>query len=160
MSTNPEVKGNGCWKLQREKGKEGRRKKNRSDDNGERILWAWEKRPRETPTSDPLLSLYIRRISTNEIIKITKLSARRTTTATTTNDRVRQDLYFPLTSPPSLYLGGCLCTHPFARGKTGNGSTGINENSRRSSFEIPLENQRRSLFSPTVVSLIACFASP
>lgn len=40
MSTNPEVKGNGCWKLQREKGKEGRRKKNRSDDNGERILWA------------------------------------------------------------------------------------------------------------------------
>lgn len=117
--------------------------------------------PARNPTSRPLLSLYIRRISTNEIIKITKLSARRTTrmmrtrTRTTmmTNDRVRRNLYFPLTSPPSLHLRWRLCTHPFAHGKTGNGSTGINENSRRRSFEIPLENQRRPSFPPTVVSL-------
>ncbi|KYN37148.1 hypothetical protein ALC56_08939 [Trachymyrmex septentrionalis] len=67
---------------------------------------------------------------------------------------------FPLRSPPSLYLGGRLCTHPFARRETGNGSTGINENSRRRSFEIPLENQRRLSSSPTVVSLIVYFASP
>lgn len=172
MSTNPEMKGNGCRRRERGEGttekKEGR-KKNRSDDNGERISLGVREMPARNPTSGPLLSLYIRRISTNEIIKITKLSARRTTTTTTTtrtatamttNDRVRRNLYFSFTSLPSLCLGGRLCTHPFARAETGDGSAGINENSRRRSFEIPLENQRRSSFSPTVVSLIACFASP
>jgi len=164
MSTNPEVKRSECWRRER-KGNERwkRRKKNRSDDNGERIPLGVREMPARNPISRPLLSLYIRRISTNEIIKITKLSARRTTrmmrtrTRTTmmTKDRgwCAPEPLFPPISPPSLYLRRRLCTHPFAHGETGNGSTGINENSRRKSFEIPLENQRRPSFFPTVVSL-------
>lgn len=105
------------WGSERSGEKGGRRKKNRSY-NGERIpLGVRETFPRENPTSDPLLSLYIRRISTNEIIKITKL---RSATKDDDDDDERScstpGAPFPLSSPSPLPIEGRLYTHLFARG--------------------------------------------
>jgi len=129
---NSEVKESVGGGRERNDGKEGRRKKNRSDDNGERIPLG----VRETLVSCPLLSLYIRRISTNEIIKITKLSLRSTNDDGDDDDDERScasEPLFPLASPPSFYLRGRLCTHPFAPRGEGRESVTI----QRESMKIP-----------------------
>lgn len=172
--TNPEVKGEAAGvEAAKERRREGRgreRDEKKKKKNGRKIeattttsefLWAWEKRPRESPP--PPRSLYIRRISTNEIIKITKLRSRDYDYNYNYDDDNDDDDERSCAPEPrcsiSPFVSGTFSSPrtslqpSFCPRGTSNGSTGINENSRRNGFEIPLENQRRTSFSSLLFRL-------